>query len=159
MLQKIRTSLKEKKGFTLVELVVVLVILAILAALLVPSLTGYIDKAKEKRVVAEVHQVVTAAQTLADEAYAMESGSLSKGTYDGFTIEEIEALSEIKGELKDVKVQVDAGKVVYVEVELSGDFGYYTGEEIVVNPEKAPTVPDATENNYVQIESSTLPTD
>ncbi|MFR8745765.1 type II secretion system protein [Gemmiger formicilis] len=36
-----------KRGFTLVELIVVLVILAVLAALLVPSLTGYIDKAKK----------------------------------------------------------------------------------------------------------------
>ena len=38
---------KNKRGFTLVELIVVLVILAVLAALLVPSLTGYIDKAKQ----------------------------------------------------------------------------------------------------------------
>ena len=40
MLSKIR-ALKEKKGFTLVELIVVLVILAILAALLIPALPGY----------------------------------------------------------------------------------------------------------------------
>lgn len=46
-------KLKEKKGFTLVELIVVLVILAILAALLIPALTGYIDKAKEKQITAE----------------------------------------------------------------------------------------------------------
>lgn len=59
-----------KKGFTLVELIVVLVILAILAALLIPSLTGYIKKAKEKQIIAETRQVVMAAQTLADEAYA-----------------------------------------------------------------------------------------
>ena len=31
-----------KRGFTLVELIVVLVILAVLAALLVPSLTGFL---------------------------------------------------------------------------------------------------------------------
>ena len=42
-----------KRGFTLVELIVVLVILAVLAALLVPSLTGYIDKAKKKAVITE----------------------------------------------------------------------------------------------------------
>lgn len=35
-----------KRGFTLVELIVVLVILAILAALLIPALTRYIDKAE-----------------------------------------------------------------------------------------------------------------
>lgn len=57
-------KLKEKKGFTLVELIVVLVILAILAALLIPALTGYIDKAKNKSVIAETRQTVMAAQTL-----------------------------------------------------------------------------------------------
>ena len=60
----------KKKGFTLVELIVVLVILAILAALLIPALTGYIDKAKEKQIVAETRQAVMAAQTIADEEYA-----------------------------------------------------------------------------------------
>ena len=40
-----------KGGFTLVELIVVLVILAILAALLIPTLTGYINKAKEKKII------------------------------------------------------------------------------------------------------------
>ena len=59
----------KKKGFTLVELIVVLVILAILAALLIPALTGYINKAKEKSIVAETRQVVMAAQTIADEQY------------------------------------------------------------------------------------------
>ena len=67
-LQQKRRS--KKGGFTLVELIVVLVILAILAALLIPALTGYIDKAKQKRIVAETRQVVMAAQTLADEDYA-----------------------------------------------------------------------------------------
>ena len=51
-----------KKGFTLVELIVVLVILAILAALLVPALTGYIDKAKEKQIIAETRQAVLPSQ-------------------------------------------------------------------------------------------------
>ena len=36
-------KMKENKGFTLVELIVVIVILAILAAILVPALLGYID--------------------------------------------------------------------------------------------------------------------
>ena len=67
MLRRLKEN--KKKGFTLVELIVVLVILAILAALLVPALTGYIDKAKNKAIIAETRQTVMAAQTLVDEAY------------------------------------------------------------------------------------------
>lgn len=37
--------LKNKKGFTLIELIVVIAILAILAAILIPSLTNYLAKA------------------------------------------------------------------------------------------------------------------
>lgn len=72
MLKKMKNN---KKGFTLVELIVVLVILAILAALLIPALTGYIKKAKEKSVIAETRQAVMAAQTLVDEKY----GTISLG--------------------------------------------------------------------------------
>ena len=62
-------KLKDKKGFTLVELIVVLVILAILAALLIPALTGYIDKANKNKIVSECRQIVVAAQTEVSEAY------------------------------------------------------------------------------------------
>ena len=60
----------QKRGVTLVELIVVLVILAGLAALLVPSLTGYIDKAVEKRIMLQARSLMTAAQATIDEAYA-----------------------------------------------------------------------------------------
>lgn len=64
--QKMR---KDKKGFTLVELIVVLVILAILIALLLPTLTGYISKANEKKVVSEGRQILMAAKTVAADDY------------------------------------------------------------------------------------------
>lgn len=69
-------KLKDKKGFTLVELIVVLVILAILAALLVPALTGYIDKANKEKVIAECRMAVMAVQTESTTIYA-EKGTVT----------------------------------------------------------------------------------
>ena len=95
-LQQKRRS--KKGGFTLVELIVVLVILAILAALLIPALTGYIDRAKEKQIVAETRQCVMAAQTLADEYYAKYSSDPTFGSAESDKIK----LTEIQG-LADTK--------------------------------------------------------
>ena len=112
-LQQKRRS--KKGGFTLVELIVVLVILAILAALLIPALTGYIDRAKEKNVIAETRQCVMAAQTLYDEAYA---NVKKNGTADIPTDAEILKLAELtdKGKLgTDMdKVAFDGNKVSHL---------------------------------------------
>lgn len=61
---------KEQKGFTLVEVIVVLVILALMAAVLIPSLVGYINKARENTIIADTRSAVLATQTLASENYA-----------------------------------------------------------------------------------------
>lgn len=88
----------KKGGFTLVELIVVLVILAILAALLIPALTGYINRAKQKQIVAETRQCVMAAQTLADEYYAKNSSNPTFGSADSdkIKLKDIQDLADTK---------------------------------------------------------------
>lgn len=54
---------KKKKGFTLIELMAVIAIIAILAAVLVPTVTGYINRAKKTAVVTQVRNVVSAVET------------------------------------------------------------------------------------------------
>jgi len=58
-----------KKGFTLIELIVVIAILAILAAILIPSLTNYITQATEARDLANARAVYSEA-TLASQTGA-----------------------------------------------------------------------------------------
>ena len=69
---------EDDKGFTLVELIVVLVILAILAAILVPALLGYIDKAKEKKDLFKARSCLDAAQAELVELYGKNAGNTKK---------------------------------------------------------------------------------
>jgi len=50
------------RGFTLIELAVVLAIIAVLAAVLTPMVTGYIDQARVARATADVRSIADAAR-------------------------------------------------------------------------------------------------
>lgn len=58
-----------KKGFTLVEIIVVLVILAILAVIAVSSVLGYVEQAKESEQLYKVRDALIASQTTLIRTY------------------------------------------------------------------------------------------
>lgn len=121
-------KLKNKKGFTLVELIVVLVILAILAALLVPALTGYIDKAREQSLTSEASMVLTAAQATVSESYgngdivvdASNNVSLKKNLDTTSIQAQINQLAEVKeGGSWTFTLKVDDPKATYKAVKVA----------------------------------------
>ena len=66
----LKRILRSRRGFTLVELVVVLVILGVLSTVTVPALTGYIDNGKEKQAISETQACVETTTRIAAQKYA-----------------------------------------------------------------------------------------
>ena len=64
-----------RKGFTMVELIVVLVVLAIIAAFIIPALLGFIDKGKESEYKAHAEAALAATQTALSDLYNDASSS------------------------------------------------------------------------------------
>ncbi len=62
MISKLRSKAKSKKGFTLVELIVVIVIILILAAVMVPSMLKYIDRANKANCKADAATILSQVQ-------------------------------------------------------------------------------------------------
>ena len=63
MFKNLKTKLKNrKKGFSLIEMVVVIAIMAILALIMVPNLTAYIQKGDDAQIKANMKNVHTAAE-------------------------------------------------------------------------------------------------
>lgn len=71
MLKRFRDKKKNNKGFTLVELVVVVAILAILVGLLAPQYTKYVERSRKAADVANLDSLVKAVEVaVADNVYS-----------------------------------------------------------------------------------------
>ncbi len=97
-----------KKGFTIVELVIVIAVIAILAAVLIPTFSGIIEKAQESAAIQE-------AAALYKEAYALD---LADGTLDGQ--EGSTAITTVAGETVTYTVISNA----FEKFEFTADNGY-----------------------------------
>lgn len=83
-LKKKATAKKtDNKGFTLVEIIVVLVILTILMAALVPSMIGFVNEARGKAYVTEARSAYIALQSKVTEKYALNNSYNSTSDFTG----------------------------------------------------------------------------
>lgn len=71
-----------KKGFTLVEIIVVMLILAILASMFIPNMMGYLERAGESEAVMECRSTVISVQTILNQTVAYGTDEF-EGVYKG----------------------------------------------------------------------------
>lgn len=94
---KYRKSFSTKGGFTLVELIVVIVIILVLAAVMVPSLLKWVDKAKRARTLEEAGTAVMMTQLLIADAYMADAGTTIE-------LSEIKRQSSVPGQVTGYEV-------------------------------------------------------
>jgi general secretion pathway protein G len=90
LLKSFRRS--RKKGFTLVELLVVVAILAILSVALLPSVLGYSDKARNTRAAKDIRNFNTVV-----EAFAATDGNYPEASLDTDNPRSIASVMQSKG--------------------------------------------------------------
>lgn len=103
-----------KKGFTLVEIIVVLVILAILAAAAIPTMLGFVEDAKGKTEIANARAAYVAAQTIATQEYAVTGADTTIPSK--ITLEKVKELTGIDDavDITVTSADVTKGKVTKI---------------------------------------------
>ena len=102
-MKKLRERLNNKKGFTLVELIVVIVIILILAAVLIPNVMRYIESARKSAFQSEAAGYLTELTGFEAEYFAKETKDISENS-GSTSISELPAGNSFTGYTGDISI-------------------------------------------------------
>lgn len=133
MLKNLKNRLNENKGFSLVELIVVIAIMVILIALLVPNVVGYISKAQDSANLSAAKTIYNAANTAVVDVKA-QTGAWPDATklaaaLDGSTSSANDQLAVVPaGTTAAIEYEETSGAILSVWV-CTGDSVAMTGDD------------------------------
>lgn len=107
-----------KKGFTLIELIVVLAILAVLAGIMVPSMIGWVDRARDSQVLLEARTAYISLETLVAEAAVRKD--VSQIDTDDIDEEVLWDMAGIQDDQVILEFQVEEGEITDFRYEKGG---------------------------------------
>ena len=122
MLQKLNNKLSNKKGFTLMEMLIVVAIIAVLVAIAIPTFSGQLERANQATDAANVRAayaeaMVNAISNGTNTGSATTDAVMKSAKWDKLT--DAETIGGI--EVNDTKIPKTKGKQEKVEISINAD--------------------------------------